>query len=264
MSSNLQIKSSTNQTDSRLLDEVQAANLAGVTVDTIHRYRDFGLLRVVDKDGGEFFEEVDIRNLFYTRKQSQGQRNDSESTFTAEGQSTETTAELKVADTQTSAELNQESISSEKLTPAPESPAEIEQDIKIDTADNNKNSIIDNFFSQSENKAAPHITVDGRQLPPSSTAKNSAYQSDEAFPSTFPDSEREALNQLNLALKEQLEIVRQERDWLRQRIERLETRSEREQMLLLTESQTLKSVLADSGFGKTESFWKRALPWIKG
>jgi hypothetical protein len=269
MSNNLQVKSPANQNDSHLLDETQAASLAGVTVDTIHRYRDFGLLRVVDKDGRDFFEEVDIRNLFYTKKQSQGQSQVSDQVTPAEEQkeSAEPIQSSSIEPNSNSFGLEFElEESGEPSDTSSSNSVEDESSNSLDdrSNDNSSSKITENFFSQSEQKSSSQVIVDERPVSSLKTENRSDKQSDEAFPSTFPDSERDALNELNMTLKEQLETVRQERDWLRQRIERLETRSEREQMLLLTESQTLKSVLADSGYRKTESFWRKALPWIKG
>ena len=67
------------------------------------------------------------------------------------------------------------------------------------------------------------------------------------------------------SLKAQIELLREERDWLRERVERLETRADREQMLLLSESETVRSLLRTSEIHtKSEPFWKKAfqLPWL--
>ena len=62
-------------------------------------------------------------------------------------------------------------------------------------------------------------------------------------------------------LREQIQILREERDWLRARVEKLETRSEREQMLLLSESENIRKLIQQT---ETRKSWLRALPWFKG
>lgn len=69
-----------------------------------------------------------------------------------------------------------------------------------------------------------------------------------------------AIIEVNKGLREQIQILRDERDWLRRRIEQLEARSEREQMLLLSESETIRNLVSRD----KRSFWQRALPWFTG
>ena len=60
-------------------------------------------------------------------------------------------------------------------------------------------------------------------------------------------------------LREQIELLREERDWLRRRIEQLELRGEREQMLLLSEKDTVRR-LVDGTVSRRWSLPFR-LPW---
>lgn len=79
-----------------------------------------------------------------------------------------------------------------------------------------------------------------------------AVTPDNFFPSSLE------LLEINKSLKEQIQILREERNWLRERIEKLETRSEREQMLLLSESENLRSMIKAS----KRTFWEKTLPWF--
>lgn len=63
---------------------------------------------------------------------------------------------------------------------------------------------------------------------------------------------------LNRSLRDQIQMLKEERDWLRKRVENLEGRSERDQMLLISESQNVKSLLPKKG-----GFWMFALPWLR-
>jgi len=65
---------------------------------------------------------------------------------------------------------------------------------------------------------------------------------------------------MNRRLREEIRMLRDERDWLRTRLEKLEFRSERDQMLLLSESQTIKSLVTRP---ERRGFWQTlALPWF--
>ena len=68
------------------------------------------------------------------------------------------------------------------------------------------------------------------------------------------------LLQLVDTLKESVELLREERDWLRQRIEHLEYRGEREQMLLLAESETVRRLIGKPSW--TERLKKLEIPWL--
>lgn len=68
-------------------------------------------------------------------------------------------------------------------------------------------------------------------------------------------------SQLTRSLREQIEMLREERDWLRTRLEKLELRYEREQMILLSENDTVRTLI--SQLGKPKRKWWHALPWLK-
>jgi DNA-binding transcriptional MerR regulator len=69
------------------------------------------------------------------------------------------------------------------------------------------------------------------------------------------------LIQLNRQLRDQLRSLSQERDWLKERLEKLEERSEREQMLLISTSQTIRELMQNKkpGYPGFLSF----LNWFK-
>ncbi|MBP9837449.1 MAG: hypothetical protein KBC84_01915 [Proteobacteria bacterium] len=79
-----------------------------------------------------------------------------------------------------------------------------------------------------------------------------SIRADKYFPTTVE------LLEINKSLRDQIQILREERDWLRERIEKLESRSEREQMLMLSESENLRSMI---NLNK-KSFLQKTLPWL--
>ncbi|MCB0325424.1 MAG: hypothetical protein KDD69_17700 [Bdellovibrionales bacterium] len=77
------------------------------------------------------------------------------------------------------------------------------------------------------------------------------------FHARVPAIVHQELIEINKGLRAQLDMVKEERDWLRQRIEKLEARSEREQMLLLSESETVRSLIEPQR--RRDSFWRKAV-----
>lgn len=62
------------------------------------------------------------------------------------------------------------------------------------------------------------------------------------------------------SLREQIEQLKQERDWLRTRIEHLESRSDRDQMLILSQSENVRKLISPS----PRKSWLNLLPWYRG
>ena len=102
---------------------------------------------------------------------------------------------------------------------------------------------------------------------PSSTPQPTAPRTEFAntelanFGSEAPVPAVQQVIEINRSLRDQVEQLRNERDWLRTRLEKLETRSEREQMLVISESETIRSFIRQQQ--KRRSFWSFALPWLR-
>lgn len=177
----------------QLMSIEECAVFAGVSIDTVGQYAEFGLLPSVDLQGSRFFKEQDVRSVFHLSSNQKVQ--------------------VKVASAQEQpVEQASESISlAEQITVIP-----LSQEIEITGS-------------------------------PKESSRGESLRIIE-------------LLQLSQTLREQLEMVKEERDWLRTRLERLEARSEREQMLLLSESETVRSLISQRN-DKKRSFWNIALPW---
>ena len=185
-----------------LLSDEQSAELAGVSVDTIEKYCQIGLLVPEMRGDKPFFKEADIKSLFYTKSNY--------SSFAAT----------------TAVETPQE----HPTSPAPQQ------------------------SSQEE-------TIESSELPTAEEAESQVLETPTQERRELEPSQREAqLLEMNQTLREQIELLREERDWLRQRIEHLETRSEREQMLLLAESETVRRLVKTESL--TEKLLNFRLPWF--
>ncbi len=182
-----------------LMTAEQCAAFAGVSLDTVRQYQEFGLLQTVEREGTHFFKEADVASIFHLSA-IKGKPAYSEQTK----ESTQSSNPFKTASNFTAAS-----------PPEPQNIIPLQNQIEVE-------------------KSEPQ--ADGSSL------------------------RIVELLQLNQALREQLEMVKEERDWLRARQERLEARSEREQMLLLSESETVRSLI-NQRMEKKRPFWAFALPW---
>ena len=64
---------------------------------------------------------------------------------------------------------------------------------------------------------------------------------------------------LAASLREQIDFLKQERDWLRTRVEHLESRSDRDQMLILSQTENVRKLIANP----PKRSWLGLLPWNK-
>jgi DNA-binding transcriptional MerR regulator len=80
--------------------------------------------------------------------------------------------------------------------------------------------------------------------------------SEKRVENTLVDNRSLELLELNRTMREQIQLLREERDWLRKRIEVLETRAERDQILLLTESRTVQNLIPERKWSL-----RSLLPW---
>ena len=146
---------------------------------------------------------------------------------------------------------------------AQETPAELEQP----TAQEPAQTLIDeNEVTLEEGEEAEERAVTPLTPPPDEPViSNSTPQDTTLAASPAPTLLNEAatteLTTINQGLLDKIELLREERDWLRQRVEKLEARADREQMLLLSESETVKRLLDKRDAEPKRSFWSRALSW---
>lgn len=180
----------------QLMSIEQCAKFAGVSIDTVGQYAEFGLLPSVEMQGSRFFKEQDVRSVFHLSSNQKLQAKP---------------AVENLAENPSDEQVQQPITLAEQITVIP-----LSQEIEV--------------------TASPKESSRGESL------------------------RIIELLQLSQTLREQLEMVKEERDWLRTRLERLEARSEREQMLLLSESETVRSLISQRS-DKKRSFWNVALPW---
>lgn len=162
--------------EEKLLSENESADFAGISLETILQYKDFGLLKPIIQNEQAFYKESALKAFFLL-----GDRTNSR-----------------------------------------------EQTDK-------KQSL------------AEQITVE--------------IEEDSYSTSTETPQAMSTLVQINKQLQQQVQDLKEEREWLKKRIEVLESRSEREQMLSLSDSETIRRLIMAQE--KKKGLWNLALPWFK-
>ena len=231
----------------RLLSEAESADAAAVSLETIRQYRDCGLLDPVLKDNQTYFQEIDIQTLFFTNfknKQSEAApRNDAPPAPLAA--SIETISDGKVNERISDEPIEPARVAA-AIAPAPQIAAQPEP-VQSEAA------------KQPELK--PETTKPAEVQPVTEVSGDEGFRFHDAIDASPPAPSMPSpgeLISLNRSLRDQIQVLREERDWLRERIEKLESRSEREQMLLLSESENVRKLISSTQKG----FWQRALPWF--
>lgn len=200
----------------RLLTEEESASIAEVTIDTIRKYRDCGLLDPIVKENQTFFQELDIRTLFYTKFK------DHNPLFAIKTKPPEAAAQP------------------ETVSPSPAAETPYEEKVVV------------------EAPAEPSPEAANEAVTPEFVESSGPTKKlEENLASALPPSAE--MIELNKSLRLQIQILREERDWLRERIERLEARSEREQMLLLSQNENVRNLIKTTS---KKGFWAKALPWL--
>ena len=273
----------------RLLTEEESAQIAEVSIDTIRKYRDCGLLDPIVKDNSTFFQELDIRTLFYAKFKEREQRAEPEpshrtidialasvppvvppvttttvslTTPVSEAVNTaelESAAKAEADAAELKAAASQAEVRRQEGAPQTDSGSTAQTMSQPTTQTWGDEPFVIELGSESElrNHSEPIAAPDGgfeqssgAEKGPISGAKN------DLTGSSLPAANE--LLEINKSLREQIHILRDERDWLRERVEKLESRSEREQMLLMSESENVRKLINSS----KKSFWQRALPWL--
>ena len=223
---------------SELLSVTDCATLCRVSEDTIREYARLGFL-TAQGDGEQMrFKEAELRTIFG---------------ISVPKTNTAPIAAGEKAVTDSPIEDN----SSAPDSKAQETPTFLREQIEVAKTDNDSafsgESFVERFRRMRGEAPEPQVSeasdewgtfqIRGR------LAREESAQDDRL------------LSVLNSQLAEEVKMLREERDWLRQRLEKLEARSERDQMLLLSESENVRG-LVDMHQNR-KSFWLRALPWLK-
>ena len=272
---------------SPLLTRSQSAELAGVTVETISKYEEIGLLAPIEQNGELMYREGDIRSLFYTREFGTG------APFHSDFSVSPNEIELKttVADAPPLHLVPPVSQAAPAGDPPAGGPAgqinasegselkslsEILRDTPVTDRPVTNSPVADSPAPEMLTADLQGADLQGADLQgtvlqgtgpqtaglpagASPNAEAAAAESKARFQVEVAAVKMEAASAENRALRDQIELLREERDWLRKRVEQLEVRSEREQMLLLSENETVRRLVDNSKKKWSIPF---RLPWF--
>lgn len=206
------------------ISETEAAHQAGVSIKTLRRFSEAGYLQVeIEPDGLRLYSQHELDEIFGAHRSSSTDGDQSESTDEA--------CSATAATTPDTASSYEEVTSSAQPTGATAS-----QECDVSAA-----------------SSSP-------KTEPTTTQENSSHQHPVIEPSSASeekvDASLYAIEILKLrnviSLQEKLldtkdaEIadLRGQRDWLRARVEKLEEKSDRDQILLLSETQTIRKLIS--------------------
>ena len=229
------------------VSESEAASLASVSVQTLRRFVEAGYLRgETDGDGVRLFSKSDVAGLFGLKSNQLERRapvSDPSPARPATVDSPETTSSMTTETLAAQVEVHSEIASATELfqeSPEVESPrADLSAAMSAEVLD------------------APEAPRATPEAAPTAPVQQSTVDSIELLKlRTVVD-----LQEKILALKEQeISSLRSERDWLRTRIEKLEDKQDRDQLILLTETQMIRKLVARNE--PKPSGLRLALEWL--
>ncbi len=252
----------------QLLSINESADIAGVSTETLEQYRDFGLLEAVVENEMTRFRESDIRTLFYTklRKEELSEKAPEESP--KESTDSDTASTLQQAAPITAPPKSNSSDDEDLQEPptleqilAEHAASKLEAaNVEVEVVESSEKEEVVSATAEEKIEEVEAEEFHGEAV--STLGESIEISSTSAFVPSSPDAD---LIELTKGLREQIEMLKEERSWLRERVEKLESRSERDQMLLLSENETVRSLLGSANTRPQRvSFWRKALPFLTG
>lgn len=200
--------------------EVEAASAAGVSIETIREFASIGVLRGRQENGHQLFSKSDLQSVFQSLKPI----------------STNSSSEASLPEAPKS-ESAPVVLKEEPVVATPPPTPEVEHSVIIET-------------SLPKEPQALQVAEPVTEPSPERITKSEP---------TVIDRDSFELLELNQSLRDQIQMLREERDWLRKRVEVLEVRGERDQMLLISEARTVQNLLPER---KSPFRFFSSLPWF--
>ncbi len=230
----------------RFLTCKEAALSASVGEETILKYKELGLLRSFRVNGQEQYREDEIKLIFNSKKKFQAKQN-SPHVQTEKIKLTSQNAQQPSEELPTLSEiLAGEILARETLTS------------EILTEDRLAENSSQHITTKEQVDNSKQLPNDDQQASyPTEFVKNRENTQESAV-FDIPSIE---LLELTRSLKDQLEMIKEERNWLRRRVEKLESSIEREQMLAISKTETIRNLIDHTKTQKKS--WSFFLPWNK-
>ena len=189
----------------------EASKLVGVSEETIKQYTKLGVLKNSGTGENLGFTVSDLETTFHVQIPQQSPKNVKKAKPSKSSAQTKTKKQPRVS-------------SKVKNTPS-------KQQEEKQTAKPGKQTSSENIGELEDN-----ISI--FPSPSRISTENTQHSNKQKIQST-------SNNELIQSLQAQIEIIKDERDWLRRRLESLEQQNERTQMLLLSKSETVRKLVED-------------------
>lgn len=220
----------TDSIQSRFLTAEEAAACANISEETIFKYKELGLLRAFRVNGQEQYREDEIRMIFNARMKA--------------------------------AQHSVEHVASK----TPEATVSLKETIqKSDEANKNSEEELPTLHDilREDTPLAASIEKSSTDTQNQGTHTQAEFVKNRENAPDFRSFDIPSIELLELtrSLKDQLETVKEERNWLRRRVEKLEASIEREQMIAISKTESLRNLIEQRS--TTKSSWSFLLPWNK-
>lgn len=266
----------------RLLTQQEGANRVGVSIETIQRYIDYGILDSVTDGNNRKIRVEDLDSLFSQSGSSLNVELEHEYRKAQESPFFSNSKQDHYEDRNLKERLREDEESYDEhgnLASPHESLRLLREKIVRRGPVVSQIASGDSGVSRAhlQSKIIYHHNTQGFVFPASPTQASTSSpapspsvskQDNDSLQNTSPTSSSPGsslpvvthydLITINKRLREEIYELKKERDWLRERLEKVEARSEREQMLLLHESETVRTLLNER---PKRPFWT-ALPWF--
>ncbi|MDC0358001.1 hypothetical protein OAO01_04225 [Oligoflexia bacterium] len=255
------------------ISECEAATIAGVSTSTLNRFAEAGYLRIeIDADGLRLFSKKELGDVFgisnkhLTKKIQPSLHDATQNNLTKpKPQPTQVNEIAEDELSRSTIMAQEEEVVGEVITEDPHTTTAFQMVEEVEQVCQSEDVWSDRSYASSSfpnlNEAAASISA-------------SFVEQEPSIPSDEPDNDSAGLKQeitkyknivrlqeqvLDMRDKE-LEDLRQQRQWLQARIEKLEEKSDRDQLLLLSEKQVVRQLLTHNQ--KKASPLRAALEWI--
>lgn len=257
--------------------ESEAANAAGVSLNTLKRFAEAGYLKMeLGSDGVQRYSQKDLSNVFgikfESREPLQAQRLGVERQASAEANSSNRDdSETVEADgaippaEDTPFEDHDESNDAGMRSMEGAEPAS-----ETARGETHSDESTRAFSESSAGRTEPQTSVENQNALSNDQTARSENIGEQSSPSARNEEHAREVARLKniIALQEkvlemrdrQVSDLEEQRRWLRERIEKLEEKGDRDQLLLLAEAQTIRKMITNQE--SRRNTWRAALEWF--